>query len=124
VGGWCGLDSGACEADLNLDRETRCFHATGACVITGNEWLVPGVGYADLGLAVSLFGPPASTYYGPYPTKEKALALVRSAPDQELDRFMHGEVNVREQNFKLPKDLIKGQSFYRDRDLCFRIRFL
>jgi hypothetical protein len=98
--GLAGLES------FNLDRETRCFHSAGGCIITGNEWMFPGVRNAGLGMAVRLFGPPSASYHGPYPTKEEALALVQSAPDQEVHLFIGGEVKLRDQRFKLPDDLL------------------
>lgn len=60
----------------NLDPATRCFRMSGGCLIRGNEWATILPHNYGIRLMVMIFGPPAGTYDGPYPTREEALAFV------------------------------------------------
>lgn len=60
----------------NIDPATRCRRISGGCVIRGHEWASILPHNLALRTMVFLFGPPAGTYDGPYPTREEAMAAV------------------------------------------------
>lgn len=79
---------------FNVDRETRCFHGTGGCLVSGNEWLFQGCHNLGVYLAAKLFGPPSRSYDGPYPSRDEAFGLVASSPDLDIHLLCKGEIHV------------------------------
>jgi hypothetical protein len=76
----------------NLDRDTRCFHSTGGCVVSGDEWVHIVPHNLALRVATTVLGPPSGTYDGPYPTREEALAAFTPGTRVSLAEFRSGAI--------------------------------
>jgi hypothetical protein len=95
----------------NLDSKTRCYHATGGCVVTGGEWLFEIPHNVGLEMMCAVFGPPTKTYHGAYPTIEQALVLTTNAPPTPIRRFLDGQVVTRSKSVELGKKTIEDLLF-------------
>jgi len=78
----------------NIDPATRCFRATGGCVIRGNEWVfqLPH-NFAVRTMAMTM-GPPSGSYDGPYPTREEASKAVADGEPVRTADFATGRVEL------------------------------
>lgn len=88
----------------NLDPASRCFHATGGCLVSGGEWLIQGPHNLGLGLMVRLLGPPRTTYDGPYPTQAEADELTKDAAPTAVAEFVDGSVRLGTNTLTLSRD--------------------
>jgi hypothetical protein len=97
---------------FNVDRATRCFRSGGGCIPMGNEWATQGMHNLGVVMMATVFGPPARSYDGPYPTKEKAAILSADAPVTANEEFLKGQIHLGEQTIDLGKPavekLVKG----------------
>lgn len=91
---------------FNVDRETRCFHSTGGCLIYGNEWLFQGSHNLGVFVAAKIFGPPSKSYDGPYPSRDEALVLMASSPNLEIQLLRRGEIRVGKQMIQLDPEVM------------------
>lgn len=78
----------------NIDPKTRCMRRSGGCLISGHEWVSQGFHNLGVRTAVAVFGYPARSYDGPYPSKEQALREISNAPDLPLKEFRKGEIRL------------------------------
>ncbi len=76
----------------NIDPETRCLRSSGGCVIRGNEWVVIMPHNAALRTMTFLWGPPADTYDGPYPTRVEAAAASKTGNLISPEEFRSGAI--------------------------------
>ena len=95
----------------NVDRETRCFRQTGGCVSHSNEWVFQMPHNLALRVAAKIFGPPARSYDGPYPSKEEALGLVASGSALDISLLRKGEVRVGKQMIQLEPEMVRELGF-------------
>lgn len=95
----------------NVDRETRCFRQTGGCVSHSNEWVFQMPHNLALRVAAEIFGPPARSYDGPYPSKEEALGLVASGSALDISLLRKGEVRVGKQMIQLDPEMVRELGF-------------
>lgn len=98
---------------FNVDRATRCFRSGGGgCIPMGNEWATQGMHNLGVVMMATVFGPPARSYDGPYPTKEKAAILSADAAVTANEEFLKGHIHLGEQTIELGKPavekLVKG----------------
>lgn len=57
----------------SIDPAWRCGHTGGNCFYLGNEWLFETPYNFAVKSMITLFGPMAGAYTGPYPSKEEAI---------------------------------------------------
>lgn len=88
--GW-GLPSASAG---NLDPKSRCYFASGGCVIVGGEWVFDTPHNFALRLMTTVFGKPPQVYQGPYPDEEAVKKLTDVAPLTRAEKFLNGELNI------------------------------
>jgi hypothetical protein len=88
--GWGLPSASAC----NLDPESRCYFATGGCVIVGGEWVFDTPHNLGLRLMTTVFGKPPKVYHGPYPDEKAVKKLTDSAVQTTPEHFLRGELIV------------------------------
>ena len=92
---------------FNLDSTTRCYRATGGCVVTGGEWLFELPHNAGLATMCAIFGPPSATYHGLYPRLEEARDLTTTASITAIQTFLEGAVVVEGASIELGKKVVE-----------------
>lgn len=94
----------------NLDRQSRCYRATGGCRMTGTEWVHQSPHNLGLRLMCEIFGSPGNAYEGPYPTMSEIIQLTGNAPRVPTADFLKGKFKIRDRSIDLgastPNDLI------------------
>lgn len=92
----------------NIDPATRCRRVSGGCVISGNEWAIILPHNLALHAMVFLFGPPAGSYDGPYPTREEAMAAVSAGGIPVSSRqFVMGTIPTAEGEVRMERQLME-----------------
>lgn len=76
----------------NIDPETRCFSASGGCVISGDEWVHIFPHNLALRILTTVLGPPSDTYDGPYPTRAEAIAASTPGTLVSPEDFKSGNI--------------------------------
>lgn len=101
---------------FNIDPETRCFKSNGGCVINGGEWVYQSTHNYGVLMMCNIFGPPARSYHGPYPTRDEAILLMGNAETIDTDAFRSGAFKVGGEVFELPQEMIER---YADRWMLY-----
>jgi len=96
---------------FNLNPATRCYRATGGCVVWGGEWLVEKPHNEALKLMCAAFGPPRRTYHGAYPTLEEALEFMAHAPLIPRQEFVSGRFVLDGNHVKLGEQTVTDLLF-------------
>lgn len=89
----------------NVDPETRCFHRSGGCVVSGEEWVHIAPHNLALHLLVLVLGPPSGTYDGPYPTREEAIAASTSGTPVSRADFRSGKIQTQTKPVVLKQEM-------------------
>ncbi len=76
----------------NIDPETRCLRSSGGCLVRGNDWVTIMPHNTALRTMTFLFGSPADTYDGPYPTRAAAAAASKAGVLVSPEEFRSGAI--------------------------------